>query len=164
VGLGLIIDGEPDFTLVGEASDGQEAIGVATAAHADVVVMDVRMPRMDGVQATRQLVSDAFAAETGFSPTILMLTTFNDDQAVYTALRAGAAGFLLKSAAPHILGDAIRALVSGGVWLDPAVARLLLDDFAHRPDPSLPTPDELGRLTPREREVLVFVAHGLTMR
>jgi DNA-binding NarL/FixJ family response regulator len=162
VGLGLIVDGEPDLALVGEASDGEEAVEVAAARQADVVVMDVRMPRLDGVQATRELVSDAFAASAGFSPAILMLTTFNDDQSVYAALRAGASGFLLKSAAPHMLGDAIRALVAGGVWLDPAVAALLLTDFAGRPDPSLPTPSEMARLTEREREVLILAAHGFT--
>jgi DNA-binding NarL/FixJ family response regulator len=93
---------------------------------------------------------------------VLILTTFNEDEAVFEALRAGAYGYLLKNAAPSALADAIRAVARGDAWLDPAVARRLLADFAARPDPSLPTPAEMDRLTVRETEILVLAAHGLT--
>jgi DNA-binding NarL/FixJ family response regulator len=161
-GLAMLIEAQPGLTVVGEATDGVQAVALATQLRPDVVVMDVRMPNADGIRATRELVSDDFIADTGFTIAVLVLTTFNDDDAVYDALRAGASGFLLKNAAPHLLGDAIRAVAAGDAWLDPAVARTLLADFTARPDPVLPTTVELEQLTVREREVLVLAAHGLT--
>jgi DNA-binding NarL/FixJ family response regulator len=161
-GLAMLIDSEPDLWVVGEADDGVQAVEQALRLRPGVVVMDVRMPRSNGVEATRKLVADEFIADTGFTPGVLILTTFNEDRAVYDALRAGASGFLLKNAAPRALAEAVRAVANGDAWLDPAVARKLLDEFAARPDPALPAPEELRRLTVREREVLMLIAHGLT--
>jgi DNA-binding NarL/FixJ family response regulator len=161
-GLAMLIDTEPDLTVIGEAADGLEAVAMAIRLRPDVVVMDVRMPKADGVHATRQLVGDDFIAGNGFTAAVLILTTFNEDTAVYKALRAGASGFLLKNTAPHLLADAIRAVADGGAWLDPAVARHLLADFTAHPEPALPEAPELDQLTVREREVLVLAAHGLT--
>jgi DNA-binding NarL/FixJ family response regulator len=159
-GLAMLIDAEDGLAVVGEAGDGLHAADLAVRLRPDVVVMDIRMPGLDGVQATRRLFSGGCGA--GVSPAVLVLTTFNDDQAVYDALRAGASGFLLKSAAPRCLGDAIRAVAAGDAWLDPAVARKLLADFVARPGPAVPTAAQLGGLTIREREVLVLVAHGMS--
>ncbi|MDQ1646636.1 MAG: hypothetical protein QOJ50_2820 [Cryptosporangiaceae bacterium] len=159
-GLAMLIDAEDGLAVVGEASDGLDAADLAARLRPGVVVMDIRMPGLDGVQATRRLFSGGCGA--GVSPAVLVLTTFNDDQAVYDALRAGASGFLLKSAAPRCLGDAIRAVAAGDAWLDPAVARKLLADFVARPGPAVPTAAQLGGLTIREREVLVLVAHGMS--
>jgi DNA-binding NarL/FixJ family response regulator len=161
-GLAMLLDAENDLVVVGEADDGTQAVALAGHLHPHVVVMDVRMPRCDGVEATRQLVADEFVSRTGVIVPVLILTTFNEDHAVYEALRAGASGFLLKNAAPRALADAIRAVAAGRAWLDPAVARLLLDEFAGRPDLSLPAPAELRHLTIRETEVLVLIAHGLS--
>lgn len=161
-GLAMLIDADDGLQVVGEASDGFQALALASSRAPDVVVMDVRMPRMDGVEATRRLIAEEFIAGVDFSVAVLVLTTFNDDSAVYDALRAGASGFLLKNAAPRALGDAIRAVAAGDAWLAPTVARRLLADFAARPDASLPSPTELDRLTVREKEVLVLIAHGLT--
>jgi DNA-binding NarL/FixJ family response regulator len=155
-GLAMLIDAEDDMVVIGEADDGVDAVAAATSMSPDVIVLDVRMPRMDGVEATRRIVAgnDAVA--------VLILTTFNDDTAVHQALRAGASGFILKNAAPRKLAEAIRIVAGGGAYLHPAVARRLIDDFAARPDPALPTPDQMQSLTRREVEVLVLVAHGLT--
>ena len=161
-GLAMLLEGEPDVVVVGEAGDGAAAIDLAGKLKPDVVIMDVRMPGMDGVAATRSLTSDAFIDASGTEASVLILTTFNEDSAVDAALRAGASGFILKNAAPHILTDAVRALARGAGWLDPSVTRRLLTDYAHRPDPALPTPGEMKQLTRREREVMVLVAHGLT--
>jgi DNA-binding NarL/FixJ family response regulator len=161
-GLAMLIDADPELRVAGEASDGIEAVDLARQVRPDVVVMDVRMPRMGGVEATRLLVGDDFISATGFTVAVLVLTTFDDDQALHDALRAGASGYLLKNVAPRLLGDAIRAVAAGDAWLHPAVTRRLLDEFAARPDPSLPAPQELHRLTVRETEVLVLVAHGMT--
>jgi DNA-binding NarL/FixJ family response regulator len=161
-GLAMLVETEPDLTVVGEAGDGGQALEIAAATRPDVVVMDVRMPRVDGVEATRRIVSDEFMSGSDFSTAVLVLTTFNDDRAVFDALRAGASGFMLKNAAPGTLADAVRAVAAGDAWLDPAVARRLLGEFAARPDPMLPAPAELRRLTIRETEVLVLAAHGLT--
>jgi DNA-binding NarL/FixJ family response regulator len=161
-GLAMLIEAEPDLHVVGEADDGADAVKLATALCPDVVVMDVRMPRMDGVAATRALLDTGTVGRTALTVTVLMLTTFNDDDAVYEALRAGASGFLLKNTAPRMLSDAIRSVAAGEAWLAPAVARRLLDDFAARPDASIPTPEQMRQLTGREKEVLALVAHGLT--
>lgn len=161
-GLAMLIDAEPGLEIVGEATDGAEAVEAAGRLRPDVVVMDVRMPGVDGVAATRILVGERFIEDSRFTTGVLVLTTFNEDEAVYQALRAGASGFLLKNAAPRFLGDAIRAVARGDAWLDPAVARTLLADFAARPEACLPGPAELQRLTVREREVLALVAHGLS--
>ncbi|MEN3358323.1 MAG: hypothetical protein V7637_2305 [Mycobacteriales bacterium] len=161
-GLAMLLAAEPDLDVAGEASDGSEGVSLAARLCPDVVVMDVRMPGTDGVQATRRLVSDEFASLAGGTVAVLILTTFNDDSAVYDALRAGASGFMLKTAAPAALAAAVRTVAAGEAWLDPAVARRLLADFAARPDPGLPTPTELQSLTCRETEVLVLLAHGLS--
>jgi DNA-binding NarL/FixJ family response regulator len=160
-GLAMLLGVEPGLTVVGEAGDGAQALELAARLHPDVVVMDVRMPGTDGVEATRRIVAEEFTGGGGGTVAVLILTTFNDDGAVYDALRAGASGFLLKSAAPAVLAQAVRAVAGGDAWLDPVVARKLLTDFAARPDPGLPTPAEMHRLTCREREVLVLLAHGL---
>jgi DNA-binding NarL/FixJ family response regulator len=162
VGLVMLLDAEPDLDVVGEAGDGRAALELAARLRPDVVLMDVRMPDMDGVEATRRLTGDQFGSGADHLVKVIILTTYHVDDAVYAALRAGASGFLLKDAAPDELVAAIRAVASGEAWLDPPVARRLLRDFASRPDRSLPAPDQLRELTPREREVLVLVAHGLS--
>ena len=161
-GLVMLLDAEPDLDVVGEAGDGRAALELADRLRPDVVLMDVRMPDMDGVEATRRLTDDQFGGGDDQLVKVIILTTYHVDDAVYAALRAGASGFLLKDAAPDELVAAIRAVASGEAWLDPPVARRLLRDFASRPDRSLPTPEQLRELTPREREVLVLVAHGMS--
>ncbi|GGZ29684.1 response regulator [Streptomyces poonensis] len=163
-GLAMLLQVEDDLVVVGEAGDGAQALAQAARLCPDVIVMDVRMPDMDGVEATRRLAGDAFIDDHGCTAAVLVLTTFHDDETVYAALRAGASGFLLKNAAPSDLASAIRAVAQGHAWLAPAVARKLLTDFAERPNPTLPTSKEMQRLTAREREVLVLVAHGLSNR
>ncbi|MET1088886.1 MAG: response regulator transcription factor [Arthrobacter sp.] len=160
-GLTMLLDSEPDIDVVGEAEDGRTAIALAATLQPDVVIMDVRMPGMDGVSATKVLTSDEFVDTAHKVVSILILTTFNEDSAVDAALRAGASGFILKNAAPRVLGDAVRALARGAGWLDPSVTRRLLADFARRTDPALPSPSEIKQLTRRERDVLVAMAHGL---
>lgn len=161
-GLVMLIDAEDDLVVVGEAGNGEQCLRMIADTRPDVVLMDVRMPVMGGVEATRRLMSDEFINGADFAVAVLVLTTFNEDAAVYEALRAGASGYLLKNAAPSALADALRAVARGDAWLDPAVARRLLADFAARPDPSVPTPAELDRLPVRETEILVLAAHGLT--
>ncbi|GAA1863683.1 hypothetical protein GCM10009715_08630 [Paeniglutamicibacter psychrophenolicus] len=116
---------------------------------------------MDGVTATRILTSEAFNAGGREAIPVLILTTFNEDEAVHAALRAGASGFILKNSAPRILASAIRALAGGAGWLDPSVTHKLLEEFSNRPEPLLPTPAELDMLTRREREVLAAIARGM---
>lgn len=161
-GLAMLLDAEDDVDIVGEAADGAEAVEQARRLQPDVVIMDVRMPVMDGVEATRRITADTFAGNADRPVKVLILTTYHVDHTVYEALRAGASGFLLKDTAPADLLAATRAVALGDAWLQPAVARDLLAEFAARPEPRAPHPQMLARLTPRETEVLVHIAHGLT--
>jgi DNA-binding NarL/FixJ family response regulator len=161
-GIVMLVNAEDDITVVAEAADGAEALTQIRAHRPDVVLMDVRMPGTDGVTATRAVVDEGLTAHSGQPIGVIILTTYHIDEAVYAALRAGASGFLLKDAAPAEIVNAIRSVVAGEAWLDPAVARRLIDEFAARPEPHTPTPAEMAQLTPREREVLSLMARGLS--
>ncbi|WP_370326929.1 response regulator [Euzebya sp.] len=156
-GFRMILDGEDDIEVVGEAGDGEEAVAEAHRLRPDVVLMDIRMPRLDGVAATERLagpdVTDPIS--------VLILTTFDLDEYVYGALRAGASGFLLKDAPPEELVHAIRVCAGGDALLAPAVTKRLIGEFAARPETREPTGDA-ARLTAREREVLILIARGLS--
>jgi DNA-binding NarL/FixJ family response regulator len=158
VGLRKILEAEPDLGVVGEAADGEEAIGEARRLGPDVVLMDIRMPVLDGIEATRRLVQ----AHPGTR--VLILTTFGLDTYVYEALRAGASGFMLKDAPPEEIAAAVRIVASGEALLAPAVTRAVVEEFARRPVPKEPAalPAVLSELTPREREVLDLLARGLS--
>jgi DNA-binding NarL/FixJ family response regulator len=156
-GFRLILEAEDDVTVVGEASDGAEALDVVARATPDVVLMDVQMPVLDGLAATREL------ARRPDGPAVLMLTTFDRDDYVFEALRAGAAGFLLKNAPPEQLVDAVRVVAAGEGLLAPTVTRRVIAEFARQvPASSADHAEGLARLTDREREVLVLVAGGLS--
>ena len=154
-GFRLILSAEPDLEVVGEAGDGAEAVEAARRLAPDVVLMDVRMPKMDGIEATRRLGRIAPQP-----PRVLMLTTFDLDEYVYDALRAGASGFLLKDAPAAQLVDAIRIVAAGDALLAPSITRRLIAEFVRRPQPA-DTP-ALAELTPRELEVLKLIAEGLS--
>jgi DNA-binding NarL/FixJ family response regulator len=160
--LALLLNAESDIEVVSQATDGARAVEEALRVAPDVVVMDVRMPGMDGVEATSRLTADSVKGDPDHLVKVLILTTYHADEIVYAALRAGASGFLLKDAAPSDLAAAVRHVASGEAWLDPPVARRLLSEFAARPDLTIPSPEQMQRLTPREREVLVLAAHGLS--
>ncbi|HEX3647693.1 MAG TPA: response regulator transcription factor [Pseudonocardiaceae bacterium] len=150
-GYAALLDTQPDFTVVGTAGDGVEAVRGCRELSPDVVLMDVRMPRMDGIEATRQLAG---------GPRVLILTTFDLDEYVYDALRAGASGFLLKDVTAERLFDAVRVVAAGEALLAPTVTRRLIGEFARqRPTPA---PAPLAALTPRETQVLRLVAEGLS--
>ncbi|TQS42230.1 response regulator [Cryptosporangium phraense] len=156
-GFRSILAGQDDIVVVGEAADGAEAIEQALLTSPDVVVMDIRMPRLDGIEATRRLFSDA-----RLTAHVLMLTTFDLDEYVYAALRAGASGFLLKSAPPRELAGAIRTVAAGDSLLAPEITRRMIEEYVRRPRPGT-RPDverALDRLTSREREVLGLIAGG----
>jgi DNA-binding NarL/FixJ family response regulator len=156
-GFRVLLEAEPDFEVVGEAEDGVQAVALARRRGADVVLMDVRMPRMDGLQATRELAGPDVAPEDRID--VLVVTTFDLDEYVFGALRAGAAGFLLKDAQPDVLVDAIRAVADGKGLVDPEVTRRLIARFAEvAPDPERGS--ALAELTDRERVVLLQVASG----
>jgi DNA-binding NarL/FixJ family response regulator len=157
-GFAALLDTQPDFTVVGTACDGAEAVALGRQLHPDVVLMDVRMPGTDGIEATRQLE----AGEQG-CPRVLILTTFDLDEYVFDALRAGASGFLLKDVTAERLFDAVRVVAAGEALLAPAVTRRLISEFARtrRTAPAATAP-ALGLLTPRETEVLRLVAEGLS--
>ena len=163
VGFSGIISTTPGFTVVGEAGTGTEAIEVARRTLPDVIMMDVRMPEMDGIEATRRITSEPQTA----SVRVLILTTFDLDEYVYAALRAGASGFLLKDTMPADLLTAIRVIAAGDALLAPSVTRRLLGEFISRPELAAPQApagagDQLKDLTDREREVLTLVARGLS--
>jgi DNA-binding NarL/FixJ family response regulator len=155
-GFRAILEAQPDIEVVGEAEDGHDAVELAGQTAPDVVLMDIRMPRLDGIAATSAIL----AAPT--PPKVLILTTFDLDEYVYQALRAGASGFLLKSAPPRELADAIRTVASGDSLLAPEITRRLIEDYVARPRPAR-TPDAtFERLTPREVEVMTLIARGLS--
>jgi DNA-binding NarL/FixJ family response regulator len=154
-GFRKLLDAEDTITIAGEAADGAQAVARATELAPDVVLMDIRMPRMDGIEATRQLTRST-------SVQVLVLTTYDLDEYVFEALRAGASGFLLKDSPPDTLISGIATVARGDALLAPSVTRRLITEFARRPPPGAPR--ALPDLTPREREVLVQVARGLSNR
>ena len=157
-GFAALLDTQPDFTVVGTASDGAEAVTVARELRPDVVLMDVRMPNTDGIEATRQL-----AGSGPDGPRILILTTFDLDEYVYDALCAGASGFLLKDVTAERLFDAVRVIAAGEALLAPSVTRRLISEFAlMRPKADAHSATVLATLTPRETQVLRLVAEGLS--
>jgi DNA-binding NarL/FixJ family response regulator len=154
-GFAALVASEPDMQVVGEAADGQQAVRLAKRTLPDVVLMDVRMPILDGLEATRRICADPVLSATR----VVVLTTFDLDEYVYGALRAGASGFLLKDAGPAELLQAIRVVASGDALIAPSVTKRLIAEFASRPDPSR-LPDALADLTERELEILRLVAGG----
>jgi len=154
-GFRSILEGQDDIEVVAEAADGVEAVEAALRTTPDVILMDVRMPVLDGIEATRRLQRDPRARAR-----VLILTTFDHDEYVYEALRAGASGFLLKSAPPRELASAIRTIAAGEALLAPELTRRMIEDYIRRPHPGAQVPDRLGQLTPRELEVLELIARG----
>ena len=155
-GLRMILDAEPDLTVVGEAGDGEEALAAARKHNPDVLLMDVRMPELDGIEATRRLIASGGRAR------VLVLTTFDLDEYVYQAMKAGASGFLLKDAKREQLAAAARTIAGGESLLAPAVTRRLIADFCKRPPPTAGLPAAASHLSERELEVLRLLARGLS--
>jgi DNA-binding NarL/FixJ family response regulator len=156
VGLRKILESEPGLTVVGDAEDGSDAVAAARRLRPDVVLMDVRMPVLDGIEATRRIVAP------GTSTKVLILTTFGLDTYVFDALRAGASGFMLKDAPPEEIVAGVRIVANGEALLAPAVTRSVIEEFARRDVPPATLPPAVGELTPREREVLDLLAAGLS--
>jgi len=154
-GLCMILEAQADLEVVGEADDGRAVLDRARKLQPDLVLMDIRMPNLDGLEATRRLLAGAAP-----HPRVVMLTTFDLDEYVYEAIRAGASGFMLKTAPPDELVRGIRAVMQGDALLAPAITRRLLDRFVERPPRSAGTPPELVELSPRELDVLRLIANG----
>jgi DNA-binding NarL/FixJ family response regulator len=157
-GFGALVAHTPDLEFAGEAADGEEAVAVAVKERPDILLMDIRMPRLDGIEATRRIIGDPACTATK----VVILTTFDLDEYVYGALRAGASGFLLKDARPEDLLAAIRLVAAGEALLAPSVTRRLIERFAALPAPARTDASALAGLTDREREVLALVARGLS--
>ncbi|HEU5472886.1 MAG TPA: response regulator transcription factor [Actinophytocola sp.] len=151
----LLVDTAPDLVTVAEAATGTEAVALAAQEHPDVILMDIRMPEMDGIEATRQICATP-------GPHVLILTTFDLDAYVYSALRAGASGFLLKDTPPDDLLSAIHVIAAGDALLSPTITRRLIAEFTRRPTAPHPPPPVLASTTDREREVLTLIARGLS--
>jgi len=157
VGLRKILEAEPETTVVGEAADGEDAVAAVLRLRPDVVLMDIRMPVLDGIEATRRITASQPATH------VLILTTFGLDGYVYDALRAGASGFMIKDAPPEEIAAAVRIVAGGEALLAPAVTRTVIEEFARRePTPASSPPAALSELTSREREVLDLLARGLS--
>jgi DNA-binding NarL/FixJ family response regulator len=157
-GLRLLLDSEDDIAVVGEAGDGEEAISLARETRPDVVLMDVSMPRLGGVEATKRIAADDRLE----GVRVLILTTFESDEHVFEALRGGASGFLAKDSASADLLTAVRAVAAGDAQLSPSVTRRLIEELVAWPERRLSSPAQLEELTAREREVMALVAYGLT--
>jgi DNA-binding NarL/FixJ family response regulator len=154
----ILVDTAPDLASVGEAATGTEAVEITLREKPDIVLMDIRMPGMDGIEATRQITDDPQTS----AARVLILTTFDLDEYVFAALRAGASGFLLKDTRPADLLDAIRIVAAGDALLAPAVTRRLIEEFTKRPEPQQPPAAVIDEITEREREVLTLVGLGLS--
>ncbi|MGB9112712.1 MAG: response regulator transcription factor [Acidimicrobiales bacterium] len=152
----VLVNSAEDLTVVGEASTGKEAVDLAASTHPDVILMDIRMPDLDGIEATSQIV----ATQESGGTRVLILTTFDLDEYVYRALRAGASGFLLKDTPPAQLLEAIRVIAAGDALLSPRITRTLIEQFTRRRPVTSASPAALSRLTPREMEVLTLVGKG----
>ena len=155
-GFVKLLESEPDVQVVGEAADGREAVEAASRTRCDVILMDIRMPNLDGLEATRRICAKPDP------PRVLVLTTYDLDEYVFEALKAGAAGFLLKDAPADQLLAGIKILAAGEALLAPAITRRLIEEFARRPAPPPEGPPELAELTPRERQILALMASGLS--
>ena len=156
-GFRMILAAEPDIDVVGEATNGAEAVSICRELHPDVVLMDIRMPELDGIEATRRILAQPHQPK----PSVLILTTFERDEYVYGALRAGASGFLLKDVPAHKLAAGIRTIGEGDALLAPSITRRLIEEFAAPRTPADSTPG-LDELTPRELEVFQLLASGMT--
>jgi DNA-binding NarL/FixJ family response regulator len=157
VGLCKILESEPELSVIGEASDGEDAIAEASRLQPDVVLMDIRMPVLDGIEATRRIVRDRPATR------VLMLTTFGLDTYVYEALRAGASGFMLKDAPPEEIAAAVHIIATGEALLAPSITRAVIEEFARQTPAATPAlPPAVTQLTPREHEVLDLLVRGLS--
>jgi DNA-binding NarL/FixJ family response regulator len=155
-GFRMILDAQQDIEVVGEAGNGREALARARELEPDVVLMDIRMPELDGLEATRRLLGGDGTAR------VLILTTFDLDEYVYEAMKAGASGFLIKDVRPEQLADAVRVVTSGEALLAPAITRRLIEQFVSRPAPGARAPTELSELSERELEVIKLIARGLS--
>jgi DNA-binding NarL/FixJ family response regulator len=157
MGLRKVLENEPDLTVVGEAENGEQAVGRALQLRPDVILMDIRMPLLDGIEATRRITTTSPGAR------VIVLTTFGLDTYVYESLRAGASGFMLKDAPPEEIAAAVRIVAGGDALLAPAVTRAVIDQFARGPAaPPAADPPSLADLTPREREVFALLVQGLS--
>jgi DNA-binding NarL/FixJ family response regulator len=163
-GFRLILEAQPDIEVVAEAADGDAAVRLARRHRPEVVLMDIRMPGLDGLEATRRLMSEttAVASRSGPAPRVVVLTTFDLDEYVYAALQAGACGFLLKDVTPEQLVAAVRTVAIGDALLAPSITRRLVERFASSRPAVTPSPGQLGGLTARELEVLGLVARGMS--